>query len=1858
MKLRYLVAAAWLMCGSLSAQVSMTGDLTAHIDSIISTIPNETPANLYVEPTSTQRSTWRQIIDNILSGSYSTAHSTAGTLSYRLVAFSDNSASPAKLYYVLEKTAAGSNHWGTYVFNPAPRRPKLVIQSPHPIDNINTGEQGWRVFMVSQALAYFVPSACKCNSTSFSPCDGTTTACSGSSYESYRLSDQAHVVNGPFQLTTERILSVVPDMIAIQLHGYTPGTGDPDIIMSNGTTVAPSGTDPIPTLRDHLLGQDASLTFKIPHIDSWTYMAGQDNTQGRLLNGVTNPCGNAATSSTGQFIHIEQRYSKLRNTEANWYKMANAVALTFPAAGQITTAQSGSWGAAATWTGGLIPSAADDVFISAGHTISVDDAYAECHSISFGGEDAHLDMNSSSELSIYGDFTLYSTTHNVFSAGWSSSQAYVRFAGVANQMISGFNLTEGSTSFRDVIVDKSAGKVTTSGLGMVLGIQNSLNIVSGTFELAAGDDLESRWSSSALRTLNQDLTITVAANGKILLTDGDGSHFIRSGENSQPIGKMTLYGEAQFYDAGPLDISIDDIDVKSGGQLELGTGLYTEADGPQFNPGTVTVASGGEIYSLTTSDVWFDTSIVVLNAGGTFSTVSETTILPPNFTNNGRIRYQRDPTTVLTDQVVVDTNYYRLEASFNGGATKKLWTLASNRTVSDSLTINNDAELVISADAARKVTVGGTLRLTSGSIDISDPDVTLEIANGAAISRATATISNAPTFAGSVDVRYTSTTTSVATGPELPTGSSILGALTIYCTDQTVTLSEDATVNDTLNLSQGTFDIDGATLFLANGLWLRRATAQLSRVPEFGSTVNLEYISTVSAVNTSYELPTSPTVLNNLKITSDRGVTLAANAQVNGALTVTGSNLNTDGYRVTLGSSATISETSGYGVRGTAVATRTVSQAVNNTFGGLGVEINAAGAAPGVTTVTRVTGTTPTIPSVYAISRYFDISPAINTGLNATFVFHYADNELAGLDENTLTLYSSADGGSTWTPRGGTVNTTANTITVTGVGSFSRWSAGGSLLDMVLSAQSGPWSSASTWTGGVVPTSTDDVMILSGHTISVDDQTAECLSLSFGGEDSHIQMNDYSRLDIYGNFTLFSGTHNVFSAGWSTNSAFVRFTGAAATQTLYGFSSTGASTSFRDVIIDKSAGTVKTAGGGEAGGQRIGFEHSLEIINGTFSLSVGDDIEARFAVSGERTENQDLSITIQTGGNFELVDGDGTHFIRSGLDSAPIGRMTVFGEARFYDASSYDISIGGIDIKAGGTVRLQSSLGTTTYGPEFNPGTITIDSGGVLYHNSTVNLWFDTTVVVLNNGGQYQLASSSVIFPPTLVNNGKVRWQRNPTSTTTDQVVIDTSYYDVEFAYNGSNTKKIWTLYADRPVADSFIVSNEATVNLSSGDAAVHKVNVGQVLRLTTGTINNSATATIALADGATISRARGTIALAPTFLGKANVRYTSSLESVTTGPELPTSSTILQDLTIYCSGQTVTLGSDATVNGNLTLSLGTFDNNGADDDYNLRLANGATIRRAQGVFKDEAPVLAGNVNVEYISTELPVTTGLELPTSPTALRDLIITGDKGVTLGANVTVNGNLLVSDSNLITGTYTATLASGATITETSGFAVEGRVQTTRTAAMGVNQTFGGLGIEINAAGAAPGSTTVLRVTGTAQTVSGNPGIKRYFDITPTVNAGLNATIVFHYQETELNGLTESSLGLYSSTDGGTTWTSRGGVVDITANTVTLTGVAGMSRWTLGTVVSTGCCVGKIGDVNNSGGDGIPTISDVSMLIDALFITGNCSKIVCIAEADANQSGGADPICASLTISDISTLIDYLFITGPSKILPDCK
>ncbi len=83
---------------------------------------------------------------------------------------------------------------------------------------------------------------------------------------------------------------------------------------------------------------------------------------------------------------------------------------------------------------------------------------------------------------------------------------------------------------------------------------------------------------------------------------------------------------------------------------------------------------------------------------------------------------------------------------------------------------------------------------------------------------------------------------------------------------------------------------------------------------------------------------------------------------------------------------------------------------------------------------------------------------------------------------------------------------------------------------------------------------------------------------------------------------------------------------------------------------------------------------------------------------------------------------------------------------------------------------------------------------------------------------------------------------------------------------------------------------------------------------------------------------------------------------------------------------------------------------------------------------------------------------------------------------------------------------------------------------------------------------------------------------------------------------------------------------------------------------------CCVGRVGDVNQNGQDE-PTIGDVSLLIDALFIAGDLGMLSCLPESDINQSGGASPQPADITIGDVSMLIDYLFISNPQIVLPNC-
>ncbi len=186
------------------------------------------------------------------------------------------------------------------------------------------------------------------------------------------------------------------------------------------------------------------------------------------------------------------------------------------------------------------------------------------------------------------------------------------------------------------------------------------------------------------------------------------------------------------------------------------------------------------------------------------------------------------------------------------------------------------------------------------------------------------------------------------------------------------------------------------------------------------------------------------------------------------------------------------------------------------------------------------------------------------------------------------------------------------------------------------------------------------------------------------------------------------------------------------------------------------------------------------------------------------------------------------------------------------------------------------------------------------------------------------------------------------------------------------------------------------------------------------------------------------------------------------------------------------------------------------------------------------------------------------LPADTSAVKQTL----GGLTSGifANVTVGRTDTQLDTLLITRSMNVdTMSVWDMIDESDGNSVVGLVRTTRTVVQSVNNTFGGIGVEINAAGAEPGSTAVERVTGVAQTGNGKNSILRYFNITPTVNAGLNAEFVFKYDNSELEGQNASTLQLFQSNDAGLSWFEKGGVVNTTARTIMLAGVNDFSRWT---------------------------------------------------------------------------------------------
>jgi len=270
---------------------------------------------------------------------------------------------------------------------------------------------------------------------------------------------------------------------------------------------------------------------------------------------------------------------------------------------------------------------------------------------------------------------------------------------------------------------------------------------------------------------------------------------------------------------------------------------------------------------------------------------------------------------------------------------------------------------------------------------------------------------------------------------------------------------------------------------------------------------------------------------------------------------------------------------------------------------------------------------------------------------------------------------------------------------------------------------------------------------------------------------------------------------------------------------------------------------------------------------------------------------------------------------------------------------------------------------------------------------------------------------------------------------------------------------------------------------------------------------------------------------------------------------------TTAQDLLYNNSSITVQSGATLYVNGGIVNQTnGSFTNNG-----NIYVSGNIT-QSASNNFTASGSTGTLELNGTALQTFKGVGSGL------LNFYKLTMNNTSGAQLNRNIMVTNNLTMTAGNInLNGNNIDLSSTGTLVNETNAkriYGTSGVITTTRNINAPSSLNVGGMGAEITTS-ANLGSTQIDRGHA-VQTVGGNNSILRYFDITPTNNTSLNATLRFHYFDAnELNGLTESSLQMYRSTNGGTSWTYEGGTPAPVSDYVELSGISSFSRWTLSDV-----------------------------------------------------------------------------------------
>lgn len=657
------------------------------------------------------------------------------------------------------------------------------------------------------------------------------------------------------------------------------------------------------------------------------------------------------------------------------------------------------------------------------------------------------------------------------------------------------------------------------------------------------------------------------------------------------------------------------------------------------------------------------------------------------------------------------------------------------------------------------------------------------------------------------------------------------------------------------------------------------------------------------------------------------------------------------------------------------------------------------------------------------------------------------------------------------------INSTSSNVTINNGATFeSNVTAGGSNLSSV-GLPIATWNTGSTCSVIGLTSPTAGQWFGAGATQTFSNFTFDCPSLT-----TVVRLS--SSITATGTFTMANtnSTQLSFNFNGSTNSIscgnFVQTGGTINLSSTD--NATGNGTINCSGTFNQSGGTITESGTGTA--NKIVLNAATGNQNVTVSGTISNTISWEVGTgSSANTATLLTSLVLGTGSNFSVLTG-------SSID---------FGTNNISGGSAFTLNSGATLISANIDAGVLTPTSNTTVG--------SVRVGGTKTYNAAANYIF--------NGAAAQTTGSSFLSAAnvTISNSSGVALTAATNLAIIGNLVLSSGAFNLgsnTLTYSGSSitrtggtiTATSASLVFTNTVALTLPASlftgniNTLTINGAGGVTLGSATTVSTNLNLTSGTLTNGANLT--LGNGASISRTTGTLSSAPTFGTAVNITYLNS-SAINPGNEMPSSTTVLNNLTLSGTSGAVTLLANTQVNGNLSLTTGSNLN---FSTFTLTYAGSNIIRTSSGFL-----TISGTASLNFINTS-----SCTLPTAlfnSNTLSNLTINGAGGVTLGSSTTVSTALNLTAGVLDNSTNNITLSNSATITRAAG-------------SLSAAPIFGTLAshrVNVTITGTVTSSFELLGTTGGVGTLTCSSGTYTFSGVLPQIDALTTSGGTLQYENT---------------------------------------------------------------------------------------------------------------------------------------------